>query len=175
MKMENELVIPENVTIEIDNKQVKVSGPKGELERVFKYFHDIKIEKKDNKLVVSSPSDRKKVRAMAGTIIAHVRNMIKGVTDGYTFKMRIVYSHFPVTIKVEGDKFLINNFLGENIPRVAKILGDTKIEIKGQDIFLTGTDKEAVGQTCGNIEQACRITKFDRRVFQDGIYIVEKG
>ena len=175
MKMENELVIPENVTIEIDNKQVKVSGPKGELKRVFKYFHDIKIEKKDNKLVVSSPSDRKKVRAMAGTIIAHVRNMIKGVTDGYTFKMRIVYSHFPVTIKVEGDKFLINNFLGENVPRVAKIIGDTKIEIKGQDVILTGLDKEAVGQTCGNIEQACRISKYDRRVFQDGIYIVEKG
>jgi len=173
--MENELIIPDNVTIEIDNKQVKVSGPKGELKREFKYFHDIKIEKKDNKLVVASSSDRKKVKAMGGTIIAHVRNMIKGVTEGYTYKMRIVYSHFPVTVKVEGNKVLVQNFLGENVPRVAKIIGDTKIEIKGQDVILAGTDREAVGQTAGNIEQACRISKYDRRIFQDGIYIVEKG
>jgi len=175
VKMENELIIPDNVTIEIDNKQVKVSGPKGELKREFKYFHDIKIEKKDNKLVVASSSDRKKVKAMGGTIIAHVRNMIKGVTEGYTYKMRIVYSHFPVTVKVEGNKVLVQNFLGENVPRVAKIIGDTKIEIKGQDVILAGTDREAVGQTAGNIEQACRISKYDRRIFQDGIYIVEKG
>jgi large subunit ribosomal protein L6 len=111
---------------------------------------------------------------MVGTIIAHIRNMVKGVTEGYTYRMRVVYSHFPITVKVEGDKVLIQNFLGESVPRVAKIVGDTKIEVKGQDIILTGCDKEAVGQTCGNIEQACRISKYDRRVFQDGIYIVEK-
>ena len=107
--------------------------------------------------------------------MAHVRNMIKGVTEGYIYTMKVVYSHFPVTIKIEGDKVIVNNFLGENVPRVAKIMGDTKIEVKGQDLVLTGTNKDDVGQTCGNIEQACRITKFDRRVFQDGIYINEKG
>jgi large subunit ribosomal protein L6 len=172
--MEKEFLIPEGVTVEIEGKRVKVSGPKGTLEKEFKYFFDIKITKKENKVVVSSPSERKKVRAMIGTIIAHIRNMVKGVTEGYTYRMRIVYSHFPVTVKVEGDKVLIQNFLGESVPRVAKIVGDTKIEIKGQDIILTGCDKEEVGQTSANIEQACRISKYDRRVFQDGIYIVEK-
>ena len=49
-------------------------------------------------------------------------------------------------------------------------MGDTKVEVKGQDIILTGIEREDVGQTMGNIEQACRITKFDRRIFQDGIY-----
>ena len=170
--MEKELILPENVTIEIDNKTVKVTGPKGTLQKQFKYFHDIAITKKENKLLVTCKSDKKKVRAMIGTIIAHVKNMGKGVSEGYTYKMKIIYSHFPVTIKIEGDKFLINNFLGEKKPRIANILGDTKIEVKGQDVILTGPNKEDVGQTCGNIEQACRITKYDRRVFMDGIYKV---
>ena len=168
--MEKELQIPEGVNVEVDGKTIKVSGEKGNIERTFKYFHDIKIEKKDNKVVVSSKSDRRKVKAMAGTIIAHTRNMIKGVTKGYTYKMKIVYSHFPMTVKVEGNKILINNFIGEKKPRIAKIVGDAKVEAKGQDITLTAINREDVGQTMGNIEQACRITKFDRRIFQDGIY-----
>jgi large subunit ribosomal protein L6 len=173
--MINELSIPEGVSIKIDNKTVKVSGPKGELTKTFKHFHDIKMKEKDGKFFVESPSGRQKTKAMMGTIVAHVRNMVKGVTEGYTYHMKVIYSHFPVTVKVEGDKVIISNFLGENVPRVARIMGDTKIEIKGQEITVTGIDKDDVGQTCGNIEQAGRITKFDRRVFQDGIYIVEKG
>lgn len=171
--MEKELTIPENVNVEIQNKCVKVSGQRGEIKKEFKYFFDIKIEKKDNKIVVMSTSDRKKVRAMVGTMIAHIKNMIKGVTEGYTYKMRVVYSHFPITVKVEGNEVQIQNFLGESVPRSAKIVGNTKVEVKGQDIILTGPSKEDVGQTCGNIEQACRISKYDRRIFQDGIYKVE--
>lgn len=171
--MEKELTIPENVKVEVQNKHVKVSGPKGELNREFKYFFDVKIEKKDNKIVVTSSSDIKKVRAITGTIIAHINNMTRGVTEGYTYKSKVIYSHFPITVKVEGSDVQIHNFLGEKVPRIAKILGSTKVEVKGQDITLTGSDKEDVGQTCANIEQACRITKYDRRIFQDGIYKVE--
>lgn len=168
--MEKELEIPEGVTLEANGKTVKASGEKGSLERTFKYFHDIKIERKDNKLIIKSKEDRRKTKAMVGTIIAHAKNMIKGVTKGYTYKMKIVYSHFPVTVKVEGDKVLINNFIGEKMPRIARIMGDVKIEVKGQELMLTGVNREDVGQTMGNIEQACRIAKYDRRVFQDGIY-----
>jgi len=171
--MEKELTIPDNVKVEVQNKNVKVSGSKGELSREFKYFFDIKIEKKDNKIVVKSGSDIKKVRATIGTIIAHINNMIRGVTEGYTYKMKVIYSHFPVTVKVESNEIQIHNFLGEKVPRIAKIVGNTKVEVAGQDLILTGPNKEDVGQTCGNIEQACRITKYDRRIFQDGIYKVK--
>ena len=170
--MEKELIMPDNITVDVDSKTVKVTGPIGTLQKQFKYFYDITITNKENKLVVTSSSDKKKVRAVIGTIISHIKNMIKGVTEGYIYKMKIIYSHFPVTIKVEGEKLLINNFLGEKMPRIAKILGDTKVQVDGQDIILTGTNKEDVGQTCANIEQACRISKFDRRIFQDGIYKV---
>ena len=168
--MEKEFIIPEKVTVDIDDKTVKVTGPKGSLEKKFKYFFDIKINKKDNKVVVTSSSDMRRAKGTVGTIIAHVRNMVKGVTEGYTYKMKVVYSHFPITVKVEQNKVVINNFLGESVPRVAKIVGDTKVEINGQDIILTGSNKDDVGQTCANIETACKISKFDRRVFQDGIY-----
>lgn len=172
--MIKEVVVPQDVNIEIEGKTVKVSGPKGELEREFKHFFDIKMEKKDDKVIVSSDSDRRKVKAMVGTIASHIKNMIIGVTGGFTYKMRVVYSHFPVTVKVEGNKVLIHNFLGEKVPRVAKIVGNTKVDVQGQDIILTGINKEDVGLTSSNIEQTCRITKYDRRVFMDGIFPVEE-
>jgi len=168
--MEKELEIPEGVTIEVSGKTIKVSGEKGQLERTFKYFYNIKIEKKGEKLIVSSNDDKRKIKAMCGTIIAHTKNMIKGVTKGYVYNMKIVYSHFPMTLKIEEDKILVNNFIGEKKSRTARIIGDTKVDVKGQDVVLTGINREDVGQTMGNIEQSCRINKFDRRIFQDGIY-----
>jgi len=172
--MEKELNIPDGVDVTIEGKKVKVSGPKGEVERVFKHFFEIKIERRGDKIVVSSPSERRKVKAMVGTIAAHIRNMMIGVTKGFTYRMRIVYSHFPVTVKVEGRKLFIHNFLGEKTPRIAKIVGQTNVEIRGRDIILTGINKEDVGLTSSNIEQACRITKYDRRIFMDGIYRVSR-
>ncbi len=173
--MEKEIIIPENVTVEVQGKTVKIKGEKGELEKTFKYFFDIKIEKKDNKILISSTSERRKVKAMLGTIIAHIKNMINGATKGYEYKLAIVYSHFPMNVKVEGNKILITNFLGEKKPRSAKIVGDTKIEIKGQEIIVSGVNKEDTGQTAANMETACKVTKYDRRIFQDSIVIKEKG
>ncbi|MEM5879566.1 MAG: 50S ribosomal protein L6 [Candidatus Aenigmatarchaeota archaeon] len=169
-----EVKIPENVKVEIEGKKVKVSGEKGELERSFAE-KGIKIEVAEGKIVISSESERKKFRALVGTIAAHIKNMIEGVTKGFTYKLRVVYSHFPVTVKVEGDKVLIQNFLGERVPRVAKIVGKTQVKVEGQEITVSGTNIEEVGQTAANIEQACRIVGYDRRKFMDGIYIVSKG
>lgn len=168
-----ELKIPENVKVEVQGLKVKVSGEKGELEREFNE-KGIKIEKIDQKLVVSSESERKKMRALVGTIIAHVKNMIEGVTKGFTYKLKVVYSHFPITVKVEGDKVLIQNFLGERVPRVAKIVGKTQVKVQGSELIVSGINIEEVGQTAANIEQACRIVGYDRRKFLDGIYIVSK-
>lgn len=169
-----EVRIPENVKVEVEGKKVKVSGEKGELERSFNE-RDIEIKIEGEKIVVSANSDRKKLKALVGTIAAHIRNMIEGVTKGFTYKLRVVYSHFPVTVKVEGDKVLIQNFLGERVPRVAKIVGKTQVKVEGQEITVSGINIEEVGQTAANIEQACRIVGYDRRKFMDGIYIVSKG
>ena len=172
-----EFEIPEGVNVEIDKNKVKVSGQKGEIDRLFKGIFDIKIEKSKGgkKITVSSESTERKKKAIVGSIIAHIKNMARGVTEGYTAKLKVLYSHFPVTVKVEGNKILINNFLGEKIPRESKIFGDdTKVEVKGPDITVTGIDIEKVGQTAASMEIVTTIKKFDRKVFQDGIYITKK-
>jgi len=100
--------------------------------------------------------------------------MITGVTRGYRYRLKIVFSHFPVSVKVEGDKVIIENFLGEKAPRIAKIVGDVKVRVEKDDVIVEGIDIEAVGQTAANIELATKISDFDRRVFVDGIYIYKK-
>lgn len=173
--MKEEITIPVEISVEVDDRHVTVKGPKGELKKEFKHFFDIKVEKRDGKIIIQMESDRRKAKAMFGTIASHINNLIKGVTEGFRCKMKIIYSHFPITVKVENDKLLIHNFLGEKVPRVAKIIGKTRVDVQGQDLIISGIDKENVGQTAANIEQACKIRKYDRRVFQDGIYILKEG
>jgi large subunit ribosomal protein L6 len=167
--------VAEGVNVEISGNRVKVSGPKGTIEKSFIINKDMKIENADKKVKVSSESDNRTTKALVGTIAAHIRNMIGGVTKGYTYRLRVIYSHFPVTVKVEKDKVLIQNFLGERTPRIAKVVGKTEVKIEGSDLVLNGIDVDEVSQTAGNIEQAARIVGYDKKVFQDGVYIVSKG
>lgn len=172
-----EIVVPEKVSVDIADSKVKVSGEKGSLEKSFSdqlRGTEIKIEKTKNNVKVSSENDERKVKAIIGTIRGNIKNMIDGVTKGFTYRLKIVYSHFPVTVKVEKDKVVIQNFLGERMPRVAKILGSTQVKIEGQEVFVTGTNLDEVSQTAANIEQTCRIVGYDKKIFQDGIYITSK-
>ncbi len=111
---------------------------------------------------------------MVGTLEAHISNMITGVTKGYEYRMKAVYSHFPIQIKANPGEVAINNFLGERRARSAKILDGVKVEINKDELVVSGINKENVGQTMANIEQATRVHGFDVRVFQDGVYLVEK-
>ncbi|MEM5766503.1 MAG: 50S ribosomal protein L6 [Candidatus Aenigmatarchaeota archaeon] len=168
-----EVKIPENVKVEIDGSKVRVFGEKGELERSFPK-KGIKIELSEGKIIISSESERRSFRALIGTLASHIKNMIEGVTKGFSYRLRVVYSHFPITVKLEGDKVLIQNFLGERVPRVAKIVGKTQVKIEGQEIIVSGINLEEVSQTAANIEQACRIVGYDRRKFMDGIFLVSR-
>ena len=165
--------IPEGVAVAVDGNTVTVKGPKGEVSRQLSY-PEIEIKKEDSILVVNSRLDRKRQRAMVGTLAAHIGNMIAGVTKGYEYKMKVVYSHFPIQLKAASDELIINNFLGERKPRSARILPGTKVNIGKDEVTITGIDKECVGQTMANIEQATRVRGFDIRIFQDGIYLVDK-
>ncbi len=175
--MEKKVEIPNDVEVTVEGMKVHVKGPKGELERDFSsplFDKVITIGVENNKFVVKTNSDRRKVKAMSGTICAHVRNMIKGVTEGYKYKLRAVYIHFPMKVEVKGNEVHIKNFLGEKTTRVAKIVGNTKVTVNGQDITVEGINKEEVGQTAANLEKATIVRDKDRRLFQDGIYLVSK-
>jgi large subunit ribosomal protein L6 len=169
-----EFEVPEGVELKLTGRTVEVSGPKGKLTRTFD-LPRITLRAEGRRVLIESGSTRKKERAAVSAIRAHLQNMCRGVTQGFTYKLRVVYSHFPVTVKVEGKRVLIQNFLGERSPRVAKIIGDTAVEVSGDEITVSGIDKEAVGQTARNIEQATSIKYRDLRVFQDGCYITERA
>jgi large subunit ribosomal protein L6 len=159
--------IPEGVTVDVEGTSLKAMGPNGELSRSFMKTIELEIDG-------GSVNVKGENLAYVNTVKAHITNMVKGVNEGFTKRMKILYAHFPITIEMKGKDVLIKNFLGERDPRKTKIAGDaTKLEVKGQDITISGPDKEGVGQTAANLISVTRIHKKDPRIFQDGIYIVK--
>jgi large subunit ribosomal protein L6 len=81
-----------------------------------------------------------------------------------------------MTLAVKGNNLVVNNYFGERVPRSADILPGVDVKVsKKVEVTVSGIDKEAVGQTAANIERCTTIKKRDRRVFQDGIYLLEKA
>ena len=173
--VERRIAIPEGVQIEIQGRKLKTTGPKGTLEEDFSHL-PVQFAKEDQTIRVYAPWAKKREVALVGTALAHVRNMIKGVSAGFTYKLKIVYAHFPVTVKVnEKDrKLTIDNFTGEKTARVARIVGSAKVKLASDEIFVQGISLADVSQTAANIQYATKIPDKDQRVFLDGIYIFEK-
>lgn len=170
---EYEVPVKEGVQASLEGDEITVKGPKGEMSRTFRDPH-IKKSLREGRILLSSESDRRKVKAMLGTWRAHIRNMMQGVSQGYECSMRLVYAHFPVKLEVQGDRLIIKNFLGQRSERFAKIPDGVELKIEGDTVRLTGTDKEMVGQAAANIEHATKVKGYDKRVFQDGIYLISK-
>jgi len=173
-EIKEEIKIPSNVEITIDNKIVHVKGEKGTISKTLSHPR-ININVNNDVVGISCLDNPKRAeKALIGTFKAHIKNMIIGVTDGFEYKMKTVFAHFPIKTSVEGNSFIIQNFLGERSPRKAKIIEGVTVETKGEDVTVSGVDKEKVGQTAANIERATRVKKRDIRVFQDGVYIIGK-
>ncbi|MBU7015340.1 MAG: 50S ribosomal protein L6 [Theionarchaea archaeon] len=170
---EKEVLIPDGVTVELEGKTLTVKGKKGTLTRTFK-VPSAAIRIDSGRIVVSTPSSRKNDVAALGTIASHASNMLHGVQEGFEYKLKIFYAHFPMNVSVTGNRIKIDNFLGEKYPRYADIMGDAEVKIQADAITVTGVSKENVGQTAANLEQATRVRHRDPRVFQDGIYLIER-
>jgi len=170
-----EVKIPEGVEVHVEPPaKIRVKGRLGELEKDLSHAA-VKLELDSGKVLVKFLGKGRRAESMIGTISSIIKNMITGVTQGFMYKLKIVASHFPISVKVQGDTVIIENFIGERFPRTAKIVGDgTKVEVRGDDVIVKGIDKQAVGQTAANIEQATKIRGKDLRKFLDGIYIYEK-
>ena len=174
--VEEMIEIPKDVNVDLteSTSTIVVKGPKGELKRDFSHA-PVSIIKENNIIKTQTYFPRKKERALVGTIASHIRNMVKGVTDGFIYKMKVVYSHFPISVEVKGKEVLIKNFIGERSPRKARIVGNTSVRMEDKDtVLIEGIDIEEVAQTAANIQQVTRIRKKDIRVFLDGIYVSEK-
>ena len=173
-KIESTIAIPGGVSVSLDGNVLKVKGPRGELCRIFAH-PGIDVAVNGTEVAVSCEYPRVKDKAMVGTYVAHVNNMIKGVTVGFTYHLKVVYNHFPMKIAVKGDRVEVNNYMGGKAPRYANIVKGCTVKISGTDITVEGNDIEACGQTSANLERATSRLGFDKRTFQDGIYIVQKS
>ncbi len=174
MAFEKSIEIPENVKASLDGKTLEISGEKGSLKKTFDSPY-AKLELDQGEAKVKGINDRRKIKALVGTWIAIIRNMITGVTEGYEYKLKIHYNHFPMSAKVDGNKFIISNYLGEKGDLVAEIPEGVQVKTTKEEVFVSGIDKELIGITAGRIEQLCKPKGRDRRKFLDGIYLVKKA
>ena len=171
--MQKEIELKENIVAKLDGKMLAIKGTKGEIKKKFNN-PTIKIAIQNNKIILSADNATKRDKTMMGTFSAHIRNMMRGVLEGFVYRLKICSGHFPMNVSVENQNVLIKNFLGERVPRKAKVLPGAKVSIQGDIITVEGIDKEMVSQSASNIELACRISNRDRRVFMDGVWLITK-
>ena len=177
-KISHTITLPEGVSATLAGHDVTLAKGDKSLTREFRHPR-LEVRDYSEGIEVFCNLPRRKEKALAGTWAAHLNNMARGLDSGFEYKLKAVYSHFPMTIKVQGNEMTITNLFGEKVPRVAALPwspADVEVKVSNKtEVTVTGADREKVGQTAANIERACHIKKRDRRVFQDGIYIVSKG
>lgn len=169
-----ELEIPENVTVRKEDQLIVVTGKRG---TISKDFHKIpaSIIIKDNTIAIEPVGKRKGDLAIANTARSILKNMFKGVEKGFKYKLKIVFAHFPISVKVKGKEVHVENFFGERSARVSRIVGDvTNVTITGDDVIVEGPSLEEVSQTAANIESSTKVRGKDQRVFLDGVYIYSR-
>lgn len=175
MKQElfQEIEIPSNIKVSREGSMILVKGPEGENERKFN-FRDLEFEIKESKIIIGSKKATKKEKKRINSTTAHIKNMIAGAEKKYEYRLKVCFVHFPSTLETKGNEVIIKNFLGEKIPRKAKIPKGAEVKIEKDIIVVKASDKEIAGQAAANLEIATKIRNRDRRVFQDGIFITSK-
>ena len=168
------LEIPEGISVAFEDRIISVKGKLGTIKKdITKLPANLTIE---NNIVKIQPyGTRRKDFAISKTAQSIINNMIKGVQNGYKYKMKVVFAHFPITVKVKDGKVYVENFFGERKARISKIVGEsTKVAIEGDDVVISGPHLEHVSQTAANIELSTRVKNKDQRVFLDGVYIYSR-
>jgi large subunit ribosomal protein L6 len=174
VEISKSIQVPDDVDVTLEGKKLTVKGPKGTLARDFS-FAPINMELNGRNISIRAKWPRKKEASLVGTLRSHVQNMVTGVRKGFTYKVKIVFSHFPISVKTKDKTVLIENFTGERSPRKAKITGDVQVKIQSEDILIQGINLEDVSQTAANIEQATKVKRKDPRIFLDGLYVYERS
>jgi large subunit ribosomal protein L6 len=176
MKIKNfkeKIAIPQGYDVKVDHDGISISKAGKTVTRRLKH-RDVSIGVEEGFIVVSFKSGAKREKTMAGTFAAHIKNMIRGAEKPHVYKMKICSGHFPMTVSANGNKFIVNNFLGEKTPREMKIKDGATVKIEGDIITIESNYIEIASQIAADIERLTRVRGRDLRVFQDGIYITSK-
>ncbi|ACB40438.1 50S ribosomal protein L6 [Pyrobaculum neutrophilum] len=181
-----EVEIPENVKVSVEkvgpfDYVVKVKGPLGEIAKEFRNT-PVAMEVRDGKVVLEVYNARKREYSILGTYKGVLRNMFLGVTKGWRYKLKVIYTHFPMLVKVQGSQLVIENFLGRKSKIVVAIPKGVKVEVKGkEDIVIEGIDRDVVSQLAAAIQSATELRGDERPSphgregglgVVDGIYVV---
>ncbi len=168
--------IPSGVRVVARDRSLEAKGPLGSATRPFPSdLFRVEVKADQVKLTLELPPERKQARALLGTWVAHLRNLTLGVSQGVEARMKVVAAHFPMKVQAKEGELQIENFLGEKYPRTAPLVAGVRATVDGEFVILSGVDIEQVGQSAANIERATRIRNYDPRVFQDGIYLVQRA
>jgi large subunit ribosomal protein L6 len=169
-----EIEVPDNVNVRMEGHTFIVGGRLGTLHKDLTRL-PVTVHIEDKKLVIKPPGMRKKDLAITNTAKSIIQSMIKGVERGFTYKLKVVYAHFPISVKTKGKEIHVENYFGERAPRVSHIVGDaTKVNVVGEDVIVQGPSLEDVSQTAANIEFSTKLKGKDQRVFLDGLYVYSK-
>jgi len=171
-KIEEIIEIPEGIQVEIEKNILQIK--KENLEVNMKIHGNFITRKEGNKIILINEKATKKQKKEIKTNSAKIKNIIRGLQEKYIYKLQICHVHFPVSVSIKDNELIIKNFLGEKKERRAKILDGVNVKIEKDIIIVESHDKEKAGQVAANIEAATKIRNRDRRIFQDGIFIIEK-
>ena len=174
-KSETELSVPENVSVKKQGHHIVVTGRKGTISKDFRKLPAL-IDVIDRTITIRPIGKRKRDLAITNTAKSIINNMLKGVDKGFRYKLKIVFAHFPISVKIRGREIHVENFFGERSARISHIVGDaTEVNITGDDVIVEGPSLEEVSQTAANIESSTKVKGKDQRVFLDGLYIYSRN
>ncbi len=170
---EDKIEIPEGVEVKVEKGMIEVSKGDKKISRLLNH-KKVNLSVADGNIVLDFKKGTKKEKMIVGTFRAHIKNMLKGITEGHVYKLKVCSGHFPMNLSINDKKVSVNNFLGEKTPRETKIKGNAAVKIEGDIIIVEGNEKEIVAQAAADIERLTNLKGKDRRIFQDGIFIIEK-
>merc|ERR1712139_683142 len=176
----NQVKVPAGVTVEVKSRVVKVTGPRGNLQKSFKHMSVDIYKPQDDIVQVEKWFASSREMALIKTASSHIQNMIDGVTKGYEYRMKMVYAHFPTNVQIANDSKSLDivNFIGQKVKFHVDALEGVEVKRDPKantEILISGNDVEHVSKTCALINQKCAIKNKDIRKFLDGIYVSNKG
>jgi large subunit ribosomal protein L6 len=173
-KLSFEIEIPSGISAEVKGDEILIKKDGKEIKRKINSLVNIKVE--DNKIKLDANKITKRERKVIGSARAHIKNMISGLTEPWAYKLQVASVHFPTTASVdkENNEFVLKNFLGEKKDRRIKLIPGVEVKINKDIIELSSPEIERVGQAAANLEKLTKVRNRDRRIFQDGIFIIEK-
>lgn len=175
-RLEQVIKVPDGVELRFAKGTMRVKGRLGDAVKDFRRIPvAIEVSGDGRTVTAKATGRRKRDYSVLNTACSIIRNLVGGVQEGYTVRMKVVYAHFPITVRVDGGEILVENFQGERSARRARIVGrGTKVDPQGEDVVITGPVLTDVAQTAANLQQHTRVKNKDHRVFLDGIYVYEK-